>query len=463
MKKLRRETYEDTKGFLRAVEALLEVLVLTGIYYMVGRKAYNLPDFVFAQTCGRMGLYGFLLWAFFRGTDCTLFGQLTREELAVGQVLSLCVVNAATYFQNCLIANALLEAVPMLALTVLEIPVAFVHIWLYTGLHHRLYAPHCMLLVYGDKRGVGLKRKMDARQDRYCIRGMISIDAGLAAITAEIAGYDAVVLADVPGELRNGILKYCYRYRVRAYVAPNLTDIMARGAKNITLFDTPLLLVKGSGLSPSQRAVKRLGDVLLSALALVAAAPVMAAAALAIKLEDGGPVLFRQKRLTRSGREFDILKFRSMIVDAEGTGGAVLASGNDPRITKVGRFLRASHLDELPQLVNILRGDMSIVGPRPERRELADRYRREIPEFDCRLKVRGGLTGYAQLYGKYNTSAYDKLCMDLMYIENYSLLLDIKLIVLTLRILLRRDSAEGIGIAQEQRRKAETLPGETEP
>ena len=269
--------------------------------------------------------------------------------------------------------------------------------------------------------------------------------------------YDAIILNDIPAQKRNDILKFCYRYRVRTYVAPKLTDVMLRGAKNISLFDTPLLLVKGTGLTPAQRVSKRALDLVLSSLILIPAAPIMGLVALAIKIEDGGPVFYKQPRLTRNGREFDILKFRSMVVDAEKTAGAVLAEGNDPRITRVGKFIRPFRLDELPQLINILKGDMSFVGPRPERKVIADEYCKDIPEFSFRLKVRGGLTGYAQIYGKYNTSAYDKLRLDLMYIENYSFLLDIKLIVLTLRILFTKESTEGIDVAQKNRQKAEAL------
>ena len=244
---------------------------------------------------------------------------------------------------------------------------------------------------------------------------------------------------------------------MRTYVAPKLTDIMLRGARNITLFDTPLLLVKGTGLTPAERVAKRAMDILLSAIVLLVLSPLMLLVAAAIKLEDGGPVFYRQKRMTRNGREFDILKFRSMIVDAEKYAGAVLAADNDPRITRIGRIIRPFRIDELPQLLNILKGDMSIVGPRPERKVIADEYCKEIPEFAYRLKVRGGLTGYAQIYGKYNTSAYDKLRLDLMYIENYSLLLDIKLIILTIRILFSKESTEGIDKAKENQERAEAL------
>ena len=457
MRKLSRGAYEDTKGFLRVAETLLEVLILTVIYYIVWKEGYDLAYFEYKGKYVLMGVYAVLLYAFFQNSECTMFGQLHRMDLIIGQIISLCLVNVITYLQLCLIGNAVLDPAPMLLLLGADIVVAVLLILAYTTLYHKLYAPHDMLLIYGHKRGVGLKIKMDSRRDKYNIRKLICVDEGLDVILQEIPKHDAVILNDVPAQMRNDILKYCYRYRVRTYVAPKLTDIMIRGAKNITLFDTPLLLVKGTGLTPAQRVAKRAMDIVLCSIAMIVAAPVMAVVAIAIKLEDGGPVFFRQKRMTRNGREFDILKFRSMIVDAEKYAGAVLATDDDPRITKVGKFIRATRLDELPQILNILKGDMSIVGPRPERKVIADEYCKDIPEFAYRLKVRGGLTGYAQIYGKYNTSAYDKLRLDLMYIENYSLLLDIKLIVLTLRIIFSKDSTEGIDKAQENQKKADEL------
>ena len=457
MKKLSRGAYEDTKGLLRVAETLLEVAILTVIYYIVFRRGYDLYYFEYKGKYVLMGIYGILLYAFFQNSECTMFGQLHRVDLIIGQIISLCIVNFVSYFQICLVANRMLTPAPMLMLTVVEFAVAIALIFLFTTVYHKLYAPHDMLLIYGHKRGVSLKIKMDSRKDKYNISKLISVEEGYEAIINEIPKHDAVILNDVPAELRNDILKFCYQYRVRTYVAPKLTDVMLRGARNITLFDTPLLLVKGTGLTPAQRVAKRTMDILLGSVALIIAAIPMLVVALAIKLEDGGPVFFKQKRMTRGGREFDILKFRSMIVDAEKYSGAVLAAGDDPRITKVGKIIRATRLDELPQIINIVKGDMSIVGPRPERKVIADEYCKDIPEFAYRLKVRGGLTGYAQIYGKYNTSAYDKLRLDLMYIENYSLLLDIKLIILTLRIIFSKDSTEGIDVAQENQKKAEEL------
>ena len=457
MKKLSRGAFEDMKGFVRVAETLLEILILTLAYYIVWMKGYDLAYFAYKGKYVLMGVYAVLLYALFLNSECTMFGQLHRGDLIMGQIISICLVNGITYLQLCLIANGILPLAPMLALPGADIVIAIVLILLYTSLYHRLYAPHDMLLIYGHRRGVELKIKMDARKDKYNISGLISSDEGYDKIIQEIPKYDAVVINDVPAQLRNDLLKYCYRYRVRTYVSPKLTDIMLRGARNITLFDTPLLLVKGTGLTPAERVAKRAMDILISAIVLLILSPLMLLIAAAIKLEDGGPIFFRQKRLTRHGREFDILKFRSMVVDAEKYAGAVLATDNDPRITRVGRIIRPFRLDELPQLINILKGDMSVVGPRPERKVIADEYCKDIPEFAYRLKVRGGLTGYAQIYGKYNTSAYDKLRLDLMYIENYSLLLDIKLMILTIRILFSKESTEGVDKAKENKKLADEL------
>ena len=194
--------------------------------------------------------------------------------------------------------------------------------------------------------------------------------------------------------------------------------------------------------------VKRAMDIGISALGIVLASPVMLLIAACIKLYDGGPVFYKQNRQTKDGKEFQILKFRSMIVDSE-RQGARLAKANDDRITPVGKVIRRLHFDELPQLFNILSGDMAFVGPRPERKEITEEYTKKIPEFPFRLKVKAGLTGYAQVYGQYNTVPYDKLKLDLTYITNYSIWLDIKLIILTVKILFQKEKSEGVDDGQK--------------
>ena len=238
-------------------------------------------------------------------------------------------------------------------------------------------------------------------------------------------------------------------------------------------FDTPLLLSRNDGLSIEQAFIKRAMDIFVSAVMLVITSPVFLVTAAAIKMHDGGPVFFYQERCTKDGEVFSICKFRSMIVDAEKNGASVPATERDPRITPVGNIIRKLRIDELPQLLNILKGEMSLVGPRPERVEHVHLYSESIPEFAYRMKVKGGLTGYAQVYGKYNTTAYDKLKMDLMYIQNYSVLLDIEILFKTIKILFEKESTEGFSdevsaameqqtAEEEQRRIKEQIQAEEE-
>jgi exopolysaccharide biosynthesis polyprenyl glycosylphosphotransferase len=272
----------------------------------------------------------------------------------------------------------------------------------------------------------------------------------------EIKNCDAVLINDLPAHEEHMILKQCFDLDKRVYVLPKISDILIKSSDDLNIMDTPLYLCRNMGISKVEGAIKRFFDVLISGLALLILSPVLLVVAIAIKLEDHGPVFFRQERVTLNNRHFTILKFRSMIVDAEKDGRPHPAGERDPRITKVGCFIRETRIDELPQLINSLKGDMSIVGPRPERYEHVEMYTKDIPEFSFRSKVRGGLTGYAQVYGKYNTSALDKLKLDLMYITNFSILLDLQIILETLKIIFIKESTEGFseGKIQEIQRTA---------
>lgn len=197
-------------------------------------------------------------------------------------------------------------------------------------------------------------------------------------------------------------------------------------------------------MSLPQRFVKRLIDICLSAIGILISSPIMLAVAIAIRLYDHGPAIYKQVRCTRGEREFQMFKFRSMIQNAEQDGKARLAAEHDDRITPVGKFIRATRLDELPQLFNIFMGDMSIVGPRPERPELIREYQDSIPEFAYRTHVKAGLTGYAQIYGRYNTTSYDKLKLDIIYVQRQSLILDLQMILMTVCIIFMKDSTQGL-------------------
>ena len=448
------------KSLIRSLEGFLEILILTVVYYVTWRRGYENDLFPAYFGYGKYvlaGVYALLVLVLFFAFDGFKFGYLRRFDALLSQWISLFIANFITYWQLCLIANLMITPVPMLMLMLIGTVIVLVCVVFYTWLYHWIYVPKNMAMILGRDDAVTLKFKMETRPDKYHIGKLISVDDGFESICQQIVDYDAVIINDVPAQIRNDILKFCYRHQIRTYVTPKLSDIIVRGATSITLFDTPLLLVKGNGLTPSQQLCKRIMDLAICLPVAIVALPFLLLTPLAIKLEDGGPVFFRQKRASLGGKEFEILKFRSMVVDADKIGNRSGATTNDPRITKVGKFIRATRIDELPQLLNIIRGDMSIVGPRPERVENMADYSKDIPEFDFRTKVKGGLTGFAQIYGKYNTSPYDKLRLDLMYIENYSFTLDIKLILMTIRIMLSKDSTEGFDKVEEAERMKEEV------
>ena len=261
-------------------------------------------------------------------------------------------------------------------------------------------------------------------------------------------GVEAVFLCSLHSHDRNQIVKYCVHKDIVSWCIPRIGDVIMSGAEKAHLFHLPMLRVGRYNPTPEYLVAKRLFDIIVSGLALIVFSPIMVVLAIIIRM-DGGTAFYRQKRLTKDGKIFEILKFRSMRMDAEKDGVARLSTGEaDPRITKVGRFIRACRFDELPQLINILRGDMSIVGPRPERPEIAAQYKKYLPEFDLRLQCKCGLTGFAQVYGQYNTTPYDKLLMDLMYIANPSMAEDLKICFATVKILFLSESTEGVAAGQ---------------
>ena len=448
------------KSLIRSLDGFLEIFLLALAYYFVWRYGYATNLFPAYFGLGKyvlVGVYALLVLVLFFAFDGFKFGYLKAVDALLSQWISLFMANFITYWQLCLIANAVVSPVPMLMLMLIGAGIALVCVFFFTWMYHQIYVPKNMAMIFGRDKAVSLKFKMETRPDKYNISKLIPVEDGLESICEQIVNYDAVIINDVPAQIRNDILKFCYRNKIRTYVTPKLTDIIVRGGTSITLFDTPLFLVKGNGLTPSQRACKRALDLAICIPLALVGAPIMLLVAIAIKADDGGPVFYKQARASLDGKVFHILKFRSMIVDAEKQGISIPATEKDPRITKVGHFIRASRLDELPQILNIIKGDMSIVGPRPERVEHMEKYGAEIPEFDFRTKVKGGLTGYAQIYGKYNTSPYDKLRLDMMYIENYSFVLDIKLILMTLRIILQKESTEGFDKAEETERLTEEV------
>ena len=431
------------KNTIRKIESLIELVILTLVYlYIYWNHIFNWDDFHPMWGRGKyvfMGVYFILNLVIIHLCDGFKYGILRMADVLFSQWIAIGIANVITYLQLSLMANRMISIKPIVWLTLIDYVISGIFVFIFFRIYYSHAKASKLLMVYGVKESVGLKLKMDTRADSYNIKEIISIEEGLDKIFEELKRFDGIVISDVSAEQRNDILKYCYMNGIETYITPKISDVIIGGGEGIHQFDTPLVSINTTGLTPEQEFVKRFFDIVLCVIAAVILSPLMLIVAIAIKLDDHGAVFYKQARVTKDGKVFDILKFRSMVEDAEQRP----ATDDDDRITKVGHVIRATRIDELPQIFNIIKGDMSIVGPRPERTEHVEKYTEAIPEFEFRNKVKGGLTGYAQIYGKYNTSAYDKIKLDLMYIENYSFLLDVKLILMTIRIVFKKESTEG--------------------
>lgn len=452
-------TNESGKRLLILLLSFLGILILMGMYaytwlFIYQRRIiWNIKLYFWGHLL--MVFIYFILLFFFASTYGGLrIGYLKPMDVFFSQVFSLLCVNVITYLQFSIIEVKLVQANGLIWMTAAQI--AFAGLWTAgcNRVYRRVFPPRDLLLIHGKRPIEDILQKFASRPDKYRITQCLSVDRGIEEMEKAILETNkAVVLWDIPTADRNKLLKFCYSRSIRVYMMPKIPDVLIKGSDQLHLFDTPIMLTREYSLRIEQRIAKRGIDLVCSFLLLLLSSPVWLITAVAIKLYDGGPILYRQIRCTQGGREFGILKFRSMRVDAEKDGVARLASKNDSRITPIGKFIRAVRIDELPQLINILKGDMSFIGPRPERPEIIAQYMEDMPEFALRMKVKAGLAGYAQVYGKYNTTPYDKLKLDLSYIETYSLWLDIKLMLLTLKILFKPESTEGIGENQTTARK----------
>ena len=446
------KNFDPYKRTILFFASMINVCMMTALFSYSWYHFY--ADMMYTYRFYRRGnyvvlaLYAVLLFFFSNMYGSLKIGRFRRIEVLLSQYLSLFLTNVVMYVVISLLAFRFVTPFYLFVVLLAEMLVSTIWNVIVIKLYNRIFQPWKILLVYGERPAADLVYKVEARRDKYAIYDAVNINEGMEQIKKRILDFQAVIIGDIPAVERNDVLKYCYAKKVRAYVIPKISDIILMGADRIHVFDTPFMLSRGYTLSFDQRFGKRTLDIILSVLLLIAASPFMLLTALAIKLYDHGPVFYSQVRCTKGGKEFAIYKFRSMIVDAEKKGGVQLAKEHDKRITPVGRVIRAARIDELPQLFNILKGDMSFVGPRPERPELIKEYSQEMPEFVFRMRVKAGLTGYAQVYGKYNTTPYDKLKLDLFYIENYSFWTDMKLILMTVKTIFKPASTEGI--EQEQ-------------
>ena len=437
---------EQFKKILRTSFKLLLILSETVIFSNVWINYYN--SIISVPFAGKgnwffCAVYIVIFSLFLYAFDALKYGVYRKTNLITAQILATLATLFIVYLQIVLLSAEFITVIPLIFAFFADIAVIILITVGSNWLIKMLFPAKKTLIIYDQYSPEAFIEKLKTRKDKFEISEVVNVDIGLEKLEESIKQSESVIIYDIHSEKRNKIIKICFANNIRTYATTKVSDILIRGAETLHMFDTPLLLYRNIGLTFEQRFFKRTFDIVFSAIMLVLTSPILLLSAIAIKLYDGGPVFFRQARTTIDGKVFNIHKFRSMIVDAEKEGSPKPAEDNDPRITPIGKFLRTTRLDELPQFIDILVGNMSIVGPRPERIEHTEQYSKEISEFNYRLKVRAGLTGYAQLYGKYNTTPYDKLQLDLMYIQNYSFLLDIRLILMTIKIMFMKESTEG--------------------
>ncbi len=370
------------------------------------------------------------------------------SESVYSQALAVMMTSGIMYVVTVLLERQLPNIWPVLAAFAVQLVLSGLWSMAAHVAYYILFPATKTIIVYDERQGMEKLIQDYGFEKKFTVIKTLTVEQCIANIDL-LHNAQTVFVSGVHSHERNIILKYCVKHGIMMYLVPRIGDVLMSGAQQMHMFHLPMLRVGRYNPPPWHTIAKRTFDVVSAGALFLVISPLMLITAIAIKT-DGGPVFYKQRRLTQDGKEFDVLKFRSMRVDAEKDGVARLSTGDkDDRITKVGRFIRKVRIDELPQLLNIIGGSMSVVGPRPERPEIASQYVKEMPEFSLRLQAKAGLTGYAQVYGKYNTTPYDKLQMDLMYISNPSFWEDLRIIFATIKILFVPESTEGVAEGQK--------------
>ena len=432
---------------VKLLNILFMTAVFTAIWVFSYGKAIAMESFYRLFIMVITFLFLCLYSIFGRTYDAFQISYYRISEMIYSQALALLFSDALMYFVTWLIIRELPGIHFLLIILVLQIVISvawccFAHKW-----YFRTFPPRKTIIIYDLKEDMNQLIHQYGLEKKFCVEKTVHINDVLNRIEL-IDSYKVVFFCGVSSHERNIVMKRCVDKGITVFVVPHIGDAIMSSAQSMHIFHLPVLRVDRYKPTPEYVFIKRAFDMILSGAGLLILSPLMIIVAIMI-VRDGGPALYRQIRLTQDGRRFGLLKFRSMRVDAEKDGVARLSSGEkDDRITPVGKVIRRFRIDELPQLVNIFLGDMSIVGPRPERPEIARQYEKELPEFRLRLQAKAGLTGLAQIYGKYNTKPYEKLMMDLMYIAHPSIIEDLKIIFATVKILFIPESTEGVESGQ---------------
>lgn len=429
----------------------LFLIVLVTVFFLGQIYFYEETLFYFWGNVVLIMIYTAVLYLTSRIYNGFNFSSAGVQENIVSWVLCLIIVNAVQFFILSLVASLRLNVSALLppsgfgimlgVQVALTIPVTVV----LNALYYRFNPAHDTMIIYGDAEKLRVYKKVIEKQRRdFIVVDAVSQYEQTGTLIDAINKVQSVFFLDVEETKQEGFLEYCYLNGKYAYILPTFSRVLIHTAGTIWLSNTPVFSLTKPEPDTGTLVIKRLIDMVASSLAIIISSPVMLIVSIAVRLHDGHPAIYKQERVTKGGRRFNIYKFRSMVPDAEDDGIPRLTAKDDPRITSVGQFIRRTRIDELPQLFNVFTGAMSMVGPRPERPEIAKMYEDAYPNFAFRTKVKAGITGLAQIYGRYNTAPEDKLFLDIMYIETFSIWQDLKLMMQTVSVLFKPASTEGI-------------------
>ena len=437
-----------TGNFLIFFTKILILAALLAVFAVGQRYFYVNPDaerFYFRGYVLILFIYAVGLYITSKVYNGFNYGNAGRQELVFSWMMCLLLANGMLYLILSLIYDALLPVHGIIIITVIQTFIIVPMTLLADKIYFLSHPSHKAIIIYGKRDKLHeYGEKISHHRNKFRIMRTISQDDKTGLLLDSIDEAESVFFLDIDSTKQEWLLEYCYLHNKYIYILPTFSDILLNTANTLWLANIPAFSLKSPKPDVSMQLVKRVIDIAVSLLAIILTSPLMLLISLAIFLYDREAILYKQTRVTVGSKNFTLLKFRSMTIDAESDGVPRLTAKEDDRVTPIGRFLRKTRLDELPQLFNVLAGRMSLVGPRPERPEIAKQYEEQYPNFAFRTKVKAGITGYAQIYGQYNTAPDEKLLLDIMYIESFSILLDFKLLLQTVRVLFMKKSTEGI-------------------
>jgi len=432
-------------GLLFFLSKAILFIALLAMFYFGQLLFYPETRYYFWGNVMVLVLYTASLYMISRVYNGFNFGNVSLQEIAVSWMLCLVGVNGFMYFVLSLRVVYLLNILGFVLILSAQTFFVMPMIVLINRLYYRQNPAHKAAIIYGNAEKLDEYCSIVTMQrQKFSVDHVVSHDADTGRLLDMVDRAESVFFLNVDEKKQDWLFEYCYLHNKHTYVIPTFSSILINTANTLWMSNAPVFSLKKPEPDMGTQFIKRFMDIVISLIGIILTSLIMIVVWIAVRLYDKHPAIYKQVRVTRGGKKFTLYKFRSMSPNAEDDGVARLSAVDDDRITPVGRFIRRTRLDELPQLFNVLSGSMSIVGPRPERPEIAKQYEEKYPNFAFRTKVKAGITGFAQVYGRYNTSPEEKLFLDIMYIETFSILEDIKLMLQTVRVLFKGESTEGV-------------------